>query len=53
MQSTGKVSVQQVGTNTYRVNAKRGRSAVTGRFITQSTAKKAAGSSVTESTRKK
>lgn len=38
MRSTTTVSVQQVGSNTYRVNAKRGRSALTGRFVTKSSA---------------
>ena len=39
-QSTSKVSVQRVGDGTYRVNARAGRSAVTGRFVTRPTAKR-------------
>ena len=39
MQSSKNVSVQQVGSNTYRVNTRAGRSAVTGRFVTQATTK--------------
>lgn len=39
MRSSKKVSVQQVGSNTYRVNARAGRSAITGRFLKQSTVK--------------
>lgn len=40
VRSTAKISVQQVGSNTYRVNTKQGRSAMTGRFVTKATAAK-------------
>lgn len=36
IKSTGKVSVKQVSPGTYRVAARRGRSAITGRFVTKS-----------------
>jgi hypothetical protein len=38
MKSTAKVSVQKVGGGTFRVNAKSGRSAITGRYVTKATA---------------
>lgn len=40
MKSTSKVSVQQIGRDTFRVNAKSGRSAITGRFVTKATARR-------------
>lgn len=42
VKSTSKVSVQKVGRDTYRVNAKSGRSAITGQFVTKRAADKAA-----------
>lgn len=39
VRSSKKVSVQQVGSNTYRVNTRAGRSAITGHFVQQSTVK--------------
>jgi hypothetical protein len=42
MKSTDKVSVQKVGGGTFRVNAKSGRSAITGRYVTRVTAHRAA-----------
>ena len=36
MKSTTKVSVQKIGGGTFRVNAKSGRSAITGRYVTKS-----------------
>ncbi len=48
MRSSKKVSVQQVGGNTYRVNARAGRSAITGRFVKQSTVKSHAKTTVSE-----
>ena len=38
MKSTQKVSVQKIGGGTFRVNAKSGRSAITGRYVTKATA---------------
>jgi hypothetical protein len=38
MKSTSKVSVQKIGGGTFRVNAKCGRSAITGRYVTKATA---------------
>ena len=37
MKSTSKVSVQKIGVGTFRVNAKSGRSAITGRYVTKAT----------------
>lgn len=37
MKSTSKVSVQKIGGGTFRVNAKSGRSAITGRYVTKAT----------------
>ncbi len=48
MQSSKQVSVQQVSSNTYRVNARAGRSAVTGRFITKATARRHPKTTTTE-----
>lgn len=53
MRSSKKVSVQQVGSNTYRVNARAGRSAITGRFVKQSTVKSHPKTTVNESTQTK
>lgn len=38
MKSTSKVSVQKIGGGTFRVNAKSGRSAITGRYVSKVTA---------------
>lgn len=38
MKSTSKVSVKKISRDTFRVNAKSGRSAITGRFVTKATA---------------
>lgn len=38
MKSTKNVSVQKIGGGTFRVNAKSGRSAITGRYVTKATA---------------
>ena len=40
MSSTSKVSVQKVGRATYRVSVRGGRSALTGRFITKTSAQR-------------
>lgn len=37
MKSTSKVSVQKIGGGTFRVNAKSGRSAITGRYVSTTT----------------
>ena len=37
MKSTSKVSVQKIGGGTFRVNAKSGRSAITGRYVIKAT----------------
>jgi hypothetical protein len=37
MKSTSKVSVQKIDGGTFRVNAKSGRSAITGRYVTKAT----------------
>lgn len=52
MRSSKTVSVQQVGSNTYRVNTRAGRSAITGRFVKQSTVKSHPKTTVNESTKK-
>lgn len=48
MKSTSKVSVQKVGGDTFRVNAKRGRSAITGRFVSKATARRNSSTATTE-----
>lgn len=53
MRSSKKVSVQQVGSNTYRVNVRQGRSAITGRFITKATAQRYPSTTVVEPKDKK
>ena len=48
MKSTAKTSVQKLGNGTYRVGSARGRSAISGRFVTQSAAATSPKSTVTE-----
>lgn len=40
MKSTAKTSVQQMSNGTWRVGSARGRSAITGRFVTRSSSQK-------------
>jgi hypothetical protein len=49
MKSTKKVSVQKIGGGTFRVNAKSGRSAITGRYVSQATAARHPKSTTSES----
>lgn len=51
MRSTNKVSVQKISQDTYRISARQGRSAITGRFVT-SPAKKSAATTYRETPKK-
>lgn len=52
MRSTGKTSVQKMGKGTYRVGSAKSRSAITGRFVKQSSASKNPRTTVTEPAKK-
>lgn len=49
MKSTKKTSVREISPGTFRVNAVRGRSALTGRFVTSATSQRSPRTTVTES----
>lgn len=50
--STNRVSVQRLTDGTYRVNARNGRSAITGRFVTQAAVRRHPTTTVRETSKK-
>ena len=48
MESTNRTSVREISPGTFRVSTVRGRSALTGRFVTKATAERRSRTTVTE-----